>query len=540
MIEPRILASVNRDRFFGRAAELREIVRHSSAVNDLRSLVVMAGPDAGAPELLRQAYDRLFMRRGDPVPIHFAFRRSDSSPVETARRLFQSLLQQYTAYRRVNPSLCKGTLTFNDLLELALPGDYELIANLIEAFQREQASEVDFINFCFGVPERLGAAGRAIYLLIDCTAVGPFREDTTPGHRFALKLANSEVRFVLAGLRRQANDLIHGTDDLGWEAASIIHLDRLSDGAATELVESLARHYGIVSSEPTRDLIVQQLDASPLFLTDFMHAARRRETRLNSFLACQRLYVDELLGGSIKRRFDRMLEAIAPNRQTSKTLLKILYESAMSDTRRSSLWTWKKRLGLATPEFERVIDALHSCELVNSSAALIEVNSDSYVWMDYLRAHYRVEVAAEARARVVASTLLETLERAPQTMTRKYRREAAAGLRDLLPLFNCQQVPAALLHYDRFAAAYKGEDSDDIEDKLEAETDLVQLPQVIQTASCTSYSNTIGCERERCIVAHAFETGEYTEANEVVWLAAEIDSKLEADAELTEEWCDRL
>src|SRR5215813_9581446 len=141
MIEPRILASVNRDRFFGRAAELREIVRHSSAVNDLRSLVVMAGPDAGAPELLRQAYDRLFMRRGDPVPIHFAFRRSDSSPVETARRLFQSLLQQYTAYRRVNPSLCKGTLTFNDLLELALPGDYELIANLIEAFQREQASE---------------------------------------------------------------------------------------------------------------------------------------------------------------------------------------------------------------------------------------------------------------------------------------------------------------------------------------------------------------------------------------------------------------
>jgi serine/threonine-protein kinase RsbW len=41
-------------------------------------------------------------------------------------------------------------------------------------------------------------------------------------------------------------------------------------------------------------------------------------------------------------------------------------------------------------------------------------------------------------------------------------------------------------------------------------------------------------------VAHGFEAADYADENEVVWLAAEIDSKLEASRELTAEWCDRL
>jgi hypothetical protein len=44
-------------------------------------------------------------------------------------------------------------------------------------------------------------------------------------------------------------------------------------------------------------------------------------------------------------------------------------------------------------------------------------------------------------------------------MNQKYRREAAVGLPRLLPQFNCQSLPASLFHYDRFAAAYKGEDA---------------------------------------------------------------------------------
>lgn len=539
MIHPRILSSINQDEFFGRDAEVRDILRQSTPAH-ARGLVLMATPEAGVSEVLRQAYDQLFARRGDPVPIHFAFRRSDATTADTAHRFFQNLLQQFVAYRRVNPALCKATLTFHDLQELALPSDYELINNLLEGFQREQSSEKALIAFCLSLPNRLRAEGRAIYSLIDCTRIGPFREEVATGHHLVTELSHGGLPFVLAGLRRQANDLIHGSDDGEWEAISTLQIDNLGENSAQALFESLARRYEIEWNAPTRDLILQQLNCSPLFITEFMRAARDSRIRLASFLACQRLYVDELLGGRIQRHFDRILAAITPGAQIKRTLLRVLYESAMSETRKSSLWAWKKRLGMAAHEFEHVIDALHVYELVNSTAAFIEVNSDSYVWMDYLRAHYRVEVAAEPRARVVATTLLETLKRAPQTMTRKYRRESAIGLQGLLPQFNCQSVPASLFHYDRFAAAYKGEDVAAIDDGLESETDHIQLPQVIQTAACASYASTINCESERCVVAHAFESAEYTDENEVVWLAAEIDSKLEASRELTEEWCNRL
>src|SRR5207302_25392 len=67
-----------------------------------------------------------------------------------------------------------------------------------------------------------------------------------------------------------------------------------------------------------------------------------------------------------------------------------------------------------------------------------------------------------------------------------------------------------------------------------------RLPQVVHTAGCNAYSTSIACDSERCAVAHGFEAADYTDENEVVWLTAEIDSKLEASRELTAEWCDRL
>lgn len=539
MTKVRILARISPDEFIGRDAELRELVRPASAPGGPHGLTVMAAPDAGVSELMRQAYDQLFMRRGDPAPVHFAFKRTDVSPAATARRFFQTCLQQYLAYRRVNPSLCKATLTFHDLLELALPGDYELISNLLEGFHREQNSETDLVSFCFGLPDRLTNAGRSVYPLINCAAVSPFLDEMTIARQLITSLGGGRIPFALAGLRRQINDLIHGSDNEAADARTV-HVETLSDAAAQRLMDSLARRYETEINEPTQDLIVQQLNASPFFITEFMRAARDTGARLNSFLGCQRLYVDELLGGRIKRHFDSILELVAPNAQTGKTLLRVLHESATGETRKSSLWAWKKRLGVASPEFERIIDALHVYELVNSSAAFIEVNSESYVWMDYLRAHHRVEVAGEPRAQVVATTLFETLKRAPQTMSRKYRREAAIGLEALLSQFNCQSVPASLLYYDRFASAYKGEDLDAIDAGLDAESELVELPQVIFAANCSSYASQMTCDRERCVVAHAFESAEYIDEKEVIWLAAEIDSKLEASRELTEEWCDRL
>ncbi|HKQ99699.1 MAG TPA: ATP-binding protein, partial [Pyrinomonadaceae bacterium] len=134
------------------------------------------------------------------------------------------------------------------------------------------------------------------------------------------------------------------------------------------------------------------------------------------------------------------------------------------------------------------------------------------------------------------------LKRAPQTMARHYRREAALGLRELLERFNCQRIPASLFHYDRFSRTHKGLETDELTAALDAETDLVRLPQVVHAASCAAFHPPIAqvCDDERCAVAHGFDAGQYSDSSEVVWLAAEIESKLEAGRGVTEVWCDRL
>ena len=136
MTHQRILANVNRDEFVGRDAELRQLVEHSSGAADAGGLLVLGAPNVGASELLRQAYDELFSRRGEAIPIYFGF---DNTSLDAARSFFQSFIQQYIAYRRVDPSLCEAQLTFHDLVELALPTDYELVSELIESFERERA-----------------------------------------------------------------------------------------------------------------------------------------------------------------------------------------------------------------------------------------------------------------------------------------------------------------------------------------------------------------------------------------------------------------
>ncbi|HVS20962.1 MAG TPA: hypothetical protein VHD88_03900, partial [Pyrinomonadaceae bacterium] len=534
MTHQRILASVSREEFVGRDAELQQIVRQASWFRDRRGLLLLAAPGVGAAELLRQAYDQLFSRRGDPIPIHFSFGPSDGL-LDAARSFFQNFIQQYIAYRRVDPSLCDASLTFHDLVELALPGDYELIATLLESFERERlaANERAFLRFCLSAPQRLSAKGRNIFPLIDSTRLAkPGKGEALLAQEIAGAFARSGGPFVLSGLRRQLLDLVHRAGD-GRGADEIVHLEKLSDDDARNLIESAVRRHEVESNEPTRDLIVQQLNASPFFINALIQAARETKTPLTSFLNCQRLYVDELMGGRINRHFSNILDYVAPHPQTRKTLLRVMYESASTEARKSSLWAWKKRLGVDAGEFERIIDTLHVNELANSSASSIEVNADSYVWMDYLRAHYRVEVGDEPRALIVATTLLETLKRAPQAMARKYRREAALGLLDLLPSFNCQRVPASLFHYDRFAAAHKGVDIESVNAALDVESDLIRLPQIVHATSLAAFASSMQFDAERGVVAHGFEAADYTDENEVVWLAAEIDSKLEASREVT-------
>ena len=99
-----------------------------------------------------------------------------------------------------------------------------------------------------------------------------------------------------------------------------------------------------------------------------------------------------------------------------------------------------------------------------------------------------------------------------------------------------------LFDYETFRDKYKGAESEAITTGLASETELFKLPQTVHLASCAAFNSDMRqiCEEDHCLVAHTFEEATYSDAQEVIWLAADIESKLEVDVEVARAWCDRF
>src|SRR5207237_8075008 len=132
--------------------------------------------------------------------------------------------------------------------------------------------------------------------------------------------------FVLAGVRRRVLDILNGTaSHVGLDGLRCLHLERLREADARAFAEALAQQHGVELSEETRDLVVQQLESSPYLITALVEAARSAESQLSNFRDFQSLYVDDLLGGRIHRRYAAMLEEVAPALPLRRNLLRLLH-----------------------------------------------------------------------------------------------------------------------------------------------------------------------------------------------------------------------
>ncbi|MFL6228879.1 MAG: ATP-binding protein [Pyrinomonadaceae bacterium] len=541
----RILGRVAPEAFVGRTGALSEIVGLAPHAAGARGLLVLAAPAAGASELLRQAYDKLFQQHGAASPIYFQWSRKDRTVVLAARRFLHTFLAQLVAHRRDDPSYVNAPPPLRDLIDLADPSDYEWIDRLVEAFERARdgGDESTLVHLCLSAPQLAAARGaRSLILFDDVHTVEKLKGEVNLGTEIAQVAVHADVPFVLSGLRRGLLDTLNGGDSpTRFDQFGTLKLDHLGEADSRTLVERAAFARRVPMSDQARDLIVQQFAGSVSYLSSFVQAAQRAGVELTNYLNCQKLYVDELLGGRINRHFNSILEEIAPVLTTRRALVRVLYDSAVNAGGKSPAEAWRRRLELEPEQLYPVMNALHTHELASFNATFMEISTNP-VWRDYLKASYRLQVAAEPRALVVAETLLETLKRAPQTMARHYRRASALGLRQLLSRFDAQRVPASLLHYDRFSRTYRGAEAEEVAEGLDAETDLVRLPQVVHAASGESFHTPLRqvCDEERCAVAHGFDATPYTDANEIVWLAAEIDAKMEVGRALTEVWCVRL
>jgi len=540
----RVLGRVSSQDFVGRAGELERVVAQAEPQNDGRGLLLLMEPSAGVSELLRQAYDRIFNQHSDVIPIYFAITRNETTAVSAAIEFLNTFVQQYIAFRRDEPVVALAPLTLQDLLELAPPADFEWIEQLVESYNRLRFSNDDkaLVRFCLGAPQRIPARNGRPLVMVDGAQLAEYLNGAVVlGTEILRVFGRGGFSFVLAGLRRQILEAAHDAK-CNFELLDLLRLEQLDANEAAQLVEHVAKRQQVATSEVARDLLVQQFAGSPFFISSFLQAAREKRASLLSYLDCERLYIDELFGGHIHRHFADLLEDTSPRLDTRHLLIRLLWEAAAGEDTTSSFEVWRKRLHMAAGDLEDVLHRLHVQEFVNWSGATVEAGVGPQPWKDYLKIRYRLDVLNEPRALVVAEALADALKRAPHTMARHYKQIANAGFRELISRFDTQRVPAVLFDYVSFRRRYTGSETESIVSGLAGETELIKLPQTVHLASCLAFDSDMRqvCGEDHCLVAHTFEEGTYSDAQQVVWLAADIESKLEVDVDVARSWRERL
>jgi serine/threonine-protein kinase RsbW len=532
----KILSKVSAEEFIGRTSQFDEILRHAKGLSENRGLLVLCSPIAGVSELLKQVYDQLFYENTETIPFYFSFSKNDKSPEETAIRFLQTYLLQVVAFRRRDAELLNISPDICEIGELATPEDGYWIDRLINACEtKSKLNNTDsFIKLCLSSPFRAATKKAKTYVMLD--HLHEASEEILTHIKDVFHQAN--ISYLFAGKRRFLLKTFQNT----LPNVEFIGVNQLSVSDAGLLIENLAKKNKVKISQQTRDLLTIQLESKPTFIKAVIESARLKKTDLDSFEKVQKVFTDSLLGGKIGKFFDATLNRIAPNAEVQRQVIRLLFDSIGSNQIKVPIQTWKRRISVSENEFYRLIKTLHREEFIQLTSSIIEFNEKDRILKAYLIARFRQEILGEPRALIVADCLSESLKNCPKIMSDYYRRNNAIGLRKLFDYFDCQKLPEILFNYQKFKAIHKGNEITEISQTIEKDENKINLPKIVYAANSVAFYPQIAqfSEENRSAVALGFDSRDFTDENEVVWIAAEFDSKLEATKELTEFWCDRL
>lgn len=530
----KILAGRRAVDFIGRGESVERLLAHGRSSD--RGLLLLATPGAGSSELLKQTYDRLFREQQYVVPFYFSIRPTYRTGKDIAAAFLDEFIRQLVAFRRQEPEIFRFPGGLDELAELSLSVGGFWIDRMIETSRTAWSvsdSGRSFVRSCLAAPLRAAANDAKSFVMIDhvheLTAI-------EGGTEFFDELkdmfADAGIPFVLAGNRRFMN---------GQLDCDRMDLGNLSIDEAVRVVDLFAKDHKLASRDETRDLIATQLGRSPLMIQQFVRTASDGRIGLETFADVEKVYADALFGGRISRIFDVMFTKACRSSDLERRVVSMLFDGQVSETRRVERERWYRRLQLNDAESEALLERLNVSELIRLTPIHVESMNETVPLTDYIAARFRLMVASENRASVFSESVASYLRRAPEMMARSYRVRSSFGIREILGTFAGQQVPAVLVDYAVFRDKAKGANANEIL-QIAGREPTINLPRIFFTTAASSFYEPIAqiAESERSAIALGFETRREASDEEVVWIAAEVDSKLEAKREVVEFWCDRL
>ncbi|MEO8574630.1 MAG: ATP-binding protein [Pyrinomonadaceae bacterium] len=524
----RIFAGRPATDFVGRDEEIDRLVAHAGSANE-GGILILATPGAGASELLRQTYDRLFYEQREIIPFYFSIRRNLASGREMAEDFLQEFIRQLVAFRRHDPAIVRSAAGLDELAELSLSVSGIWIDRLITT-ARNTSDGRAFLRTCLSAPIRAAANGDHAFIMIDDVQhLDKFADGPRVFDELKDVFENAGVKFVVSGYRR----FLHRRIDCGR-----LKLNNLDFENAAKLVDVLARENGLSINEQPRDLIAAQLGGNPALTRALIRDAADSQSTIKNFQDVQNAYADGVFDGRIARRFNELFSNACNSPTVEQHVIRLL--SNIQSRENLDLVLWERRLRLGESDADAVLNKLNVNELVRVTANSVEAVRDNTALTDFVTARARL-MTAENRANVYGESLTDYIKRAPEIMARHYRSNSSTGVREILGAFDGRDVPTLLIDYSEFRDKFKAVPNTEVLNAGRyAET--LALPRIFFTTSAASFYKPLSqlAESERSAIALGFEASDEDSNNEIVWIAAEIDSKLEAERELVEFWCDRL
>ncbi len=529
--EKKIMAGREPAAFVGRDGEIGRLAARARSAPDHGGLLLLATPGAGASELLRQAYDRIFNEQREIIPFYFSIRPNFRTGREIAEDFLNEFIRQVVAFRRHDPTVVRSSAGLDELAELSLSVSGIWIDRLITT-ARNSSDGRAFLRTCLSAPIRAAANGDHTFVMIDDVH---HLLNIDGGLTFFDELKDifehSGVNFLISGYRRFLNAQMD---------CDRVELNNLDFEPAGKLVDAFTNEYGSPISEQSRDLVATQLDGNPLLMRLLVRDAADSGAGLERFEDVQKAYADAMFDGRIARRFGELFSLACGDVEIERSVLRLLSEIGSSSSGKLDLELWRRRLRLGEAESAKLLDRLNASELIRTTSNSVEAVTDNIPLADHISARVQL-MTANSRANVFGDSLGEYIKRSPEIMARRYRATSSIGVREILGAFDGRKVATLLLDYGEFRDDFKAATGTEVFDAAKS-SPAIALPRIFFTTSAVSFYKPLSqiAESERSAIALGFEAGDANSKNEIVWIAAEIDSKLEADRELAEFWCDRL
>ena len=530
--QAKIFSNQDRTEFAGRETELASLLAYADEWKDDGGLFLYAEPGSGASELLRQTADTLHSRSDKVIPFYFKLSETDTDSIETARRFAYEFVLQAVAFLRGKPSLLSVAPSIDELKAISTPRDSAWIDDLHRAIREFGKDDFGSLaRICLSAPFRAAAAGTESVVVIDefhlaANIAGGFSED------LHAVFERASVPYIFAGHRRGISPRT---------TAKRFDLTRPSFLWAGPIIASIAARRGVEINDECRDLIATQCGCDLSLIDSLLATAADSRIDLDSFLKTEQVYAESLFGGHVGRRFDAVFNSVSDSKEAQRRIIGLIADSAPSDEGGIPIELWERRIDAKPKRIRQMIDRLYVSELIDVDSQSVQLNAKDIVLEDYLDKRTKLEFEGANRAIVFGKSLGEYIKRAPRLMADIYRREASLGLRGLLASFEGTELPLGLIDYGVFNEELKGEADDVILEKLAKATAFVRLPRVYFASDTESFHHSFAeiAKTGMSAVAMGFDQSG-ADLEQTVWIAAQIESKLETSNDVTEYWCDHL